>query len=113
MGVKDILKRIFTKEKKVVICGLDSAGKTTLVSFLQNGRRHLVRNEDSRFQKERRHLSVLLFSECPPSLVQVRKRWDRDAVLFQYCPRSSYSNRAQVPRYRRLFQHQQSVCLYS
>jgi len=37
MGVKNILKRIFTKEKKVVICGLDSAGKTTLVSFLQNG----------------------------------------------------------------------------
>ncbi|MFX1497931.1 MAG: ADP-ribosylation factor-like protein [Promethearchaeota archaeon] len=37
MGVKDILKRIFTKEKKVVICGLDSAGKSTLVSFLQNG----------------------------------------------------------------------------
>ncbi|MFX0043486.1 MAG: ADP-ribosylation factor-like protein [Candidatus Hodarchaeota archaeon] len=37
MGVKDILKRIFTHEKKVVICGLDSAGKTTMVSFLQNG----------------------------------------------------------------------------
>lgn len=37
MGVKNILKRVFTKEKKVVICGLDSAGKTTMVSFLQNG----------------------------------------------------------------------------
>ncbi len=37
MGVKDIVKHIFTKNKKVVICGLDSAGKTTLVSFLQNG----------------------------------------------------------------------------
>ncbi|MFW9829243.1 MAG: ADP-ribosylation factor-like protein [Candidatus Thorarchaeota archaeon] len=37
MGVKDILKRVFTKEKKVVLCGLDSAGKTTMVSFLQNG----------------------------------------------------------------------------
>jgi len=37
MGVKDILKRVFTKEKKIVILGLDSSGKTTLVSFLQNG----------------------------------------------------------------------------
>jgi small GTP-binding protein len=37
MGIKNILKRVFTKEKKVVICGLDSAGKTTMVSFLQNG----------------------------------------------------------------------------
>ncbi len=37
MGVKDILKRVFTKEKKIVITGLDSAGKTTMVSFLQNG----------------------------------------------------------------------------
>jgi len=37
MGIKDIVKRIFTKEKKVIILGLDSAGKTTLVSFLQNG----------------------------------------------------------------------------
>jgi len=37
MGVKNILKRVFTKDKKVVICGLDSAGKTTMVSFLQNG----------------------------------------------------------------------------
>jgi len=27
MGVKDILKRVFTKEKKIVITGLDSAGK--------------------------------------------------------------------------------------
>ena len=37
MGVKDIIKRIFTKEKKIVIIGLDNSGKTTLVSFLQNG----------------------------------------------------------------------------
>jgi small GTP-binding protein len=37
MGVKDILKRVFTKEKKIVITGLDSAGKTTMISFLQNG----------------------------------------------------------------------------
>lgn len=37
MAVKSLLRRIFTKEKKVVICGLDSAGKTTMVSFLQNG----------------------------------------------------------------------------
>ncbi|MHA1496900.1 MAG: ADP-ribosylation factor-like protein [Promethearchaeota archaeon] len=37
MGIKDIVKRIFTKEKKVIILGLDSAGKTTLVSFLQKG----------------------------------------------------------------------------
>lgn len=37
MGVKDILKRVFTKEKKVVLCGLDSAGKTTMVTFLQSG----------------------------------------------------------------------------
>ncbi len=37
MGIKDILKRVFTKEKKIVITGLDSAGKTTMISFLQNG----------------------------------------------------------------------------
>jgi small GTP-binding protein len=37
MGIKDVLKRIFTSNKKVVVCGLDSSGKTTLVSFLQNG----------------------------------------------------------------------------
>jgi len=37
MGVRDILKRVFTKEKKIVITGLDSAGKTTMISFLQNG----------------------------------------------------------------------------
>ncbi|MFX1477609.1 MAG: ADP-ribosylation factor-like protein [Promethearchaeota archaeon] len=37
MGVKDILKRVFTKEKNVVLCGLDSTGKTTLVTFLQSG----------------------------------------------------------------------------
>lgn len=37
MGIRNILKRIFTKEKKIVICGLDSSGKTSLVSFLQTG----------------------------------------------------------------------------
>ena len=37
MAVKNLLRRIFTKEKKVIICGLDSAGKSTMVSFLQNG----------------------------------------------------------------------------
>ena len=37
MAVKNLLRRIFTKEKKIVICGLDSAGKSTMVSFLQNG----------------------------------------------------------------------------
>ncbi|MFX1277995.1 MAG: ADP-ribosylation factor-like protein [Promethearchaeota archaeon] len=37
MGIRNLLKRVFTKEKKVVICGLDSAGKSTMVSFLQNG----------------------------------------------------------------------------
>jgi len=37
MAVRNLLRRIFTKEKKIVICGLDSAGKTTMVSFLQNG----------------------------------------------------------------------------
>jgi small GTP-binding protein len=37
MAIKSLLRRIFTKEKKIVICGLDSAGKTTMVSFLQNG----------------------------------------------------------------------------
>ncbi|MFX1501371.1 MAG: ADP-ribosylation factor-like protein [Promethearchaeota archaeon] len=37
MGIKDILKRVFTKEKKVVLCGLDSSGKTTLVTFLESG----------------------------------------------------------------------------
>lgn len=37
MGVKNILNRIFTKNKKIVICGLDNAGKSTMVSFLQNG----------------------------------------------------------------------------
>jgi len=37
LGVKDILKRVYTKEKKVVLCGLDSAGKTTMVTFLQSG----------------------------------------------------------------------------
>jgi len=37
MGVKDIIQKLFAKEKKIVICGLDNAGKSTLVSFLQNG----------------------------------------------------------------------------
>jgi len=37
MGFKDILTRMFTKVHKIVICGLDNAGKTTLVSFLQKG----------------------------------------------------------------------------
>jgi small GTP-binding protein len=37
MGLKDFLKRIFLKDKKVVICGLDKAGKTTIVSFLKTG----------------------------------------------------------------------------
>jgi small GTP-binding protein len=37
MGVKNIIKRLFAKEKKIVICGLDNAGKSTLVSFLQSG----------------------------------------------------------------------------
>lgn len=37
MGVKDIIQKLFAKEKKIVICGLDNAGKSTLVSFLQSG----------------------------------------------------------------------------
>jgi len=37
MGVKNILQKLFAKEKKIVICGLDNAGKSTLVSFLQSG----------------------------------------------------------------------------
>ncbi len=37
MGVKNIIQKLFAKEKKIVICGLDNAGKSTLVSFLQNG----------------------------------------------------------------------------
>lgn len=37
MGVKDILKRVFTKDKKVALVGLDSSGKTTMVTFLQSG----------------------------------------------------------------------------
>ena len=37
MGLKNILNRIFVKDKKVVICGLDNAGKSTMVSFLQQG----------------------------------------------------------------------------
>ena len=37
MGVRNIIQKLFAKEKKIVICGLDNAGKSTLVSFLQNG----------------------------------------------------------------------------
>ncbi|MBD3195152.1 MAG: GTP-binding protein [Candidatus Lokiarchaeota archaeon] len=37
MGVRDILQRIFTKDKKIVLCGLDNAGKTTMVTFLEKG----------------------------------------------------------------------------
>ena len=37
MGVKNIMQKLFAKEKKIVICGLDNAGKSTLVSFLQSG----------------------------------------------------------------------------
>jgi GTPase SAR1 family protein len=37
MGVKNIIQKLFAKEKKIVICGLDNAGKSTLVSFLQSG----------------------------------------------------------------------------
>lgn len=37
MGVRNVLQKLFAKEKKIVICGLDNAGKSTLVSFLQNG----------------------------------------------------------------------------
>ena len=35
--IKDILSKIFTQNKKVIICGLDNAGKTTFVSFLKEG----------------------------------------------------------------------------
>jgi small GTP-binding protein len=37
MGIKNILNKILSKDKKVVIMGLDNAGKTTMVSFLQTG----------------------------------------------------------------------------
>ena len=37
MGILDILRRVFMKDKKVVICGLDNSGKTAMVSFLQCG----------------------------------------------------------------------------
>jgi GTP-binding protein SAR1 len=37
MGIKNILNRILSKDKKIVITGLDNAGKTTMVSFLQTG----------------------------------------------------------------------------
>jgi small GTP-binding protein len=37
MGIKNILQKILSKDKKIVITGLDNAGKTTMVSFLQTG----------------------------------------------------------------------------
>lgn len=37
MGIRNILKKVFTVDKKIVICGLDNAGKSTLISFLQTG----------------------------------------------------------------------------
>ena len=37
MGIKNILKQILSKDKKIVITGLDNAGKSTMVSFLQTG----------------------------------------------------------------------------
>ncbi|MBD3256046.1 MAG: GTP-binding protein [Candidatus Lokiarchaeota archaeon] len=37
MGIKNILKKILSKDRKIVITGLDNAGKTTMVSFLQTG----------------------------------------------------------------------------
>lgn len=37
MGIKNILDRILSKDKKIVVTGLDNAGKTTMVSFLQTG----------------------------------------------------------------------------
>lgn len=37
MGVLNLLKKVFAKDKKIVILGLDNSGKSTLVSFLQTG----------------------------------------------------------------------------
>ena len=37
MGFKNIMNRVFMKDKNVVILGLDNAGKSTMVSFLQQG----------------------------------------------------------------------------
>lgn len=37
MGVLNILKKLFSKENKIVVAGLDNAGKTTFISFLKNG----------------------------------------------------------------------------
>ena len=37
MAFKDLLRRVFRTDKKVVLCGLDSSGKTTMVTFLQSG----------------------------------------------------------------------------
>ena len=35
--IRTLLKRVFSGDKKVVICGLDNAGKSTMVSFLKEG----------------------------------------------------------------------------
>ncbi|MHA2051541.1 MAG: ADP-ribosylation factor-like protein [Promethearchaeota archaeon] len=37
MGIRGILRKVFNKEKKIVICGLDNSGKTSLASFLKTG----------------------------------------------------------------------------
>lgn len=37
MGVLNILAKIFSKNKKIVIVGLDNSGKSTLISFLKTG----------------------------------------------------------------------------
>jgi len=37
MGIKRIFQRTFSKDKKVLILGLDKSGKSTLVSFLEKG----------------------------------------------------------------------------
>jgi small GTP-binding protein len=38
MNLKKLLKKIFGGAKKVVVCGLDNAGKTTMVNYLKKGR---------------------------------------------------------------------------
>ncbi|TXT58439.1 MAG: hypothetical protein BAJALOKI2v1_370005 [Promethearchaeota archaeon] len=37
MGILNILNKIFSKSKKVVVVGLDNSGKSTLISFLKTG----------------------------------------------------------------------------
>lgn len=37
MGILNLLKKVFSKNKKIIILGLDNSGKSTLVSFLQTG----------------------------------------------------------------------------